>query len=279
MTEATQRVLLTLRHEVGVREDFVNGHFNNRGRKVEEYQNADTLPGVGYSWCVSLLAWAFLTSFGQLLCDQVWLRSASCDAILDWARRHRILNATPEAGCMGLVLASKNDAVHGFAVEEVLAKSIRTIEGNTNVDGSREGNGVYARRRALESRYQFIHWQKLLPTSLNLPTAPSIVPPKARRKSPLDGAPLLDLYFADKRADSVPLVAGRTWLPAHKWAHWMKAPLGWNIESQTVLIAGREVPSQPILIDGRAWLPVRALAEFLGLSAEQVGDRVVVSHS
>lgn len=270
MTKAQKAVFIravldTARGEIGVREIGKT----NRGRRVDEYQRADTLPGVGYPWCASYSGWTMLTTLGRELCDTVWLRSASCDQILYWGRRKGIVSPTPTLGAFGLVMASRNDATHIFQNEAILENAVQTIEGNTNAGGSREGIGVFRRRRVLTpGRYLFLDWTKLLPDGATLPgqkTAPQSV---KIPDSPFDGAPLRELYLGGQLAASVPVIDGKSWLPAWRWAKWMNdAELGWNPATQTVTIAGRDVGAQPILHESRAWLPVLKLAEFSGLKA------------
>ena len=277
--DATTIFLKRLSHEIGVREDFVNGHYNNRGAQVDEYQRADTLPGVGYAWCASFMGWGFLTGFGKPLCDQIWNRTASCDTLLSFGRERNILFDTPIPGAVGLCINPRNrhDATHTFAVEALLGDQIQTIEGNTNGDGSREGNGVYRRKRVRGSRYAYLLWQRLLPASWTIaPVATPLPPRKVATLSPFQNARTVNLFLGHKDVDDVPVLDGRTWVPAWKWAHWMGAELGWNLEAQTVTLNGREIAKQPILHESRAWLPVRALAEFSGLSIESVngGTRV-----
>ena len=262
--QIVQRTLEIGRAEVGVKEI---GN-SNRGTRVDEYQRADLLPGVGYSWCASFEAWRMLMALGRELCDAVWLRSASCDELLQWGRREKIVSDAPAPGSMGLVMASKNDATHVFHADEVLPDAVISIEGNTNTDGSRNGNGVYRRRRVLSSRYLWLHWWKRLPLGAALPghvaaPAPVVLPP-----SPFAHCPSLKLLLGGKVAMSdAPILHGRTWVPAWKWAEWMNASLAWDMMTQSVLIDGREVSAQPLLIEGRAWLPVMKLAAHNGLKA------------
>ena len=272
--DATRIFLDRLRAEVGVRENYVDGHYNNLGVKVEQYQRADTLPGIGYAWCASLMAYGFLTGFGKPLCDAIWNRTASCDTLLGFGRQREILSDTPIPGCVGLVINpnNPNDATHTFGVEELLGPEIQTIEGNTNVDGSREGNGVYRRKRVRGPRYRYLHWQRLLPASWAIaPPATPLPPRKNAPLSPFQNAHTINLFLGGNDVDDIPVVDGRAWVPAWKWAHWMgDAKLGWNIESQTVTIGGREIAKQPILWENRAWLPVRDLVAFSGLECEPV---------
>ena len=261
--QIVEATLQTARGEVGVREIGSS----NRGREVDEYQRADLLPGLGYAWCSSFQAWDMLTTLGRDLCDIVWLRSASCDQVLSWGRRLNIVSSVPVVGAKGLVMASKNDATHIFKVEKLLQGAVQSIEGNTNDGGSSEGNGVYRRRRVLSGRYLYLHWMRLLPKGAALPGRAVSPPPLVLPKSPFEGAQMFDLHAGGRVVDRVPSLDGRTWLPAWKWAQWMKAELSWNNAAQSVLLDGREVSSQPILFEGRAWLPVVKLASHSGLRA------------
>lgn len=132
-------------HEVG---------FNNRGPKVDQYQKADNLPGVGYPWCASFVQWCFMKA-GKPLPN----RTASVGFLLDWAKRRGYTVQRPFRGdliCFFFGPDSWPDHI-GF-VERVLALPsprgwryiIRTIEGNTsaNAFGSQsDGGGVYRRTR------------------------------------------------------------------------------------------------------------------------------------
>jgi len=75
-------------------------------------------------------------------------RTASCDVLLEAARTRGWLQSAPEVGDLFLVMRRPADAVHVGVVTAVAPLAVRTIEGNTNTDGSREGWGVCARERA-----------------------------------------------------------------------------------------------------------------------------------
>jgi hypothetical protein len=243
MNDAILAVIKVAASQVGVRESN-----NNSGATVQKYQAATTLGGTHWPWCAAFIAWCVLQALGAELARIVWIMSASCDQILDWARRRDIVFHTPEVGDAGLVMASANDATHIFLVTKVTARGFYTIEGNTNKDGSRNGDGVYERFRPHSKRYLFVRWGKDIPaTSTEAPQT-------------------YTLYLGDAKAGDFPVVEGRTMIPAWKWAKWMRSELGWNVEAQTVMFDGREVLKQPMMVDGRAWLPIRVLAAFSGLS-------------
>lgn len=271
--------LTTLEGENGVREI---GH-TNRGKRVDEYQKADLLPGLGYAWCCSFLDWGFLTALGQALADKVWYRTASCDELLDFARRRGILSTEPIAGAAALCMASRNDATHILGVRSLERNGFNSVEGNTNNDGSREGNGVYFRFRAYSSRYLYVHWEKLLPAGA---VAKGEAVPDHPIPAPFEGAQWWPLLLGEKEVTKVPLVAGHARLEAWRWAKWIggawekangRPALAWNNEAQTVMITGREVPDQPMLVDGRAWLKVSKMTAHNGLSTFVENGRIHIT--
>jgi hypothetical protein len=137
--------LVRLAHgEVGVRESPKN---SNRGKRVQEYQAADWLDGTGYPWCASFICW---------LCREAGVesrpRTAGAWDFERWARK----SSTPA----NLLKPDRNQIKAGdivvftfshigLAVEDQEGDTVRTIEGNTDESGSREGGGVYAKVRSL----------------------------------------------------------------------------------------------------------------------------------
>lgn len=159
---ATQRVLQVASGEVGVKEQPLGSNF---GPRVSQYLGATGIRRPAY-WCASFVAFV-----GQSAIGDVWPLplSASCDVLLDFARRHKCLYPSPIAGDVFLVMASESDAIHtGFVTSVNLAtKTVGTIEGNSNDGGSRNGIEV-ARRpaRAIDppGRYKllFVRWSEML---------------------------------------------------------------------------------------------------------------------
>jgi cell wall-associated NlpC family hydrolase len=133
-------------HEVG---------FHNRGRKVDEYQRADDLPGVGYSWCMSFVQWCFRAA-GRPLPHL----TASVGFFLGWARKAGWVVQKPARGdlvCFNFDADNWPDHV-GFVVH-VYPLFILTVEGNTSPGqrGSQaDGGGVYSRYRRKSSRYAYV---------------------------------------------------------------------------------------------------------------------------
>lgn len=110
-------------------------------------------------WCASFVAYV-----GRGVLGARWPLppTASCDVLLEVARTKGWLGETPERGDVFLVLRSDADAVHtGFVTGVDAERRFRTLEGNSNGGGSREGDGVYRLTRgggADRNTYAFIRW-------------------------------------------------------------------------------------------------------------------------
>lgn len=115
----------------------------NDGPWVEAVQRT-TGNAKGDPWCASFVNFVLDIAYQ----DQNPLpATASCDVLLAHARRHRLITTDPQPGDVFLVLRNPTDAVHTGIVAEVDGDLVHTIEGNTNREGAREGNGVWARVR------------------------------------------------------------------------------------------------------------------------------------
>jgi hypothetical protein len=129
-----QQVIDIAKTQVGYREGFSGGHWNN----IEKY--AAQVPGLewanGYAWCDVFVAWCFhqagLADFPV---------SASCAvSVAGWKSRKR-WSTTPTLGAQ--VLYGPGGGEHTGIVVGITATTITTVEGNTNTNGSPEGDGVY----------------------------------------------------------------------------------------------------------------------------------------
>jgi len=116
----------------------------NDGPWVEAIQRT-TGNKKGDPWCASFVNWVLDIAYRDM---NPLPATASCDVLLEFARKNQLLTNTPQPGDVFLVMRTKNDAIHTGIVTEVKADTVKTIEGNTNREGAREGNGVWARERA-----------------------------------------------------------------------------------------------------------------------------------
>ncbi len=253
MRRVIERVLEVAKAEVGVREEG-----DNMGHRVNEYQRADTLSGVGYAWCASFISWCFK----QAADDIPYCYSASCDVVVAWARSQGVLRETPEDGDVFLLMArgSQYDAVHTGLVIKVNGAVFHTIEGNTNLTGSRTGIGVCALKRTNGDRYRFVRW-----SDLHHEKGEVALPP-------------YKVLMGDQLIESR-MVGAATFVPVREWGEALGFDVQWNNDKQMPLFDGREVPVQLHKLDRRGWAWVRALSEFSGLKLEvDVDNRTVRVH-
>lgn len=246
MKPIISKVLGVAANEVGVREEG-----DNMGERVNEYQRADTLGGVGYAWCGSFISWCLK----QAASDIPYCYSASCDLILAWAKSEGVLHDQPEAGDIFLVLAhgSFYDATHTGLVSKVSGSVFHSIEGNTNLSGSRTGIGVFALKRTVGDRYKFVRWADLW----------------HKGEEPL---PAYRVFVGERKLESR-MIGAQTFVPVREWGESLGLSVEWNAEKQVPLFNGREVPVQIRKFDRRGWAWVRALAEFSNLSVQVDEDK------
>ncbi|MEA3211334.1 MAG: hypothetical protein QOE70_4391 [Chthoniobacter sp.] len=134
--------------EVGVHE--TGGE--NSGARIREYQSATNLPPDQWPWCAAFICWlvkeAILT--GPVIAFKRPTTAGAWD-FERWARDqsgrgvtlHKPKDIAARAG--DLVVYTYSHI--GLAVGAETAGRIPTIEGNTNADGGREGDGVYRKSR------------------------------------------------------------------------------------------------------------------------------------
>lgn len=143
--------------QVGVRESG-----SNKGRMVEEYQQVAGLGrGGGFAWCAAFVYWCCLKAGGVASrlpsrgqCAAVWRWA-------EWATQSGRRRSAPARGRLFYWVDKDRSGHIGVCLGDPVLGIFRTIEGNTNLLGSREGDGVYKRTRTvaglkLKHQYGFI---------------------------------------------------------------------------------------------------------------------------
>lgn len=140
--------------QVGVREKTGN----NDGTDVEKYLRATGL-GKGYPWCSAFVKWNF-DQVGVKTTITAW--SPSAENKKDIIYESRKFKREPLPGDVGtLFFQSRGRIAHTFFFDRRLNDKIyRSVEGNTNAAGSREGDGVYIKYRSFNSTYSISSWIK-----------------------------------------------------------------------------------------------------------------------
>jgi hypothetical protein len=150
------QVKQTYDSQVGIREQTGN----NDGKSVENYLRYVHLQK-GQPWCAALVCWVF----GQTGVNHPrsgWSPSLFPDSKVVWQRdhlQHRTHGPQPKPGdVFGIWFQEKKRIAHVGFIDEWGEKYAITVEGNTNIAGSREGDGVYRKRRLTSSLYRVSNW-------------------------------------------------------------------------------------------------------------------------
>ena len=134
-------------------------HLSNRSTRID-YWLLETGVGLGLPWCA-----AYVTGVGRQALGHAWPVpfSASVQILVDWAKKKECFYDAPVKGDL-FVIYFPNLSRYGHIgiVTEVIDGAIKTIEGNTNPGGSRDGWGVFERTRKLSDGIKYIRWMDLL---------------------------------------------------------------------------------------------------------------------
>ncbi|UKT63259.1 peptidoglycan-binding protein [Pedobacter mucosus] len=141
---AILKVLNLAKAEIGVRE--LTG--KNDGERVEAYLNYVNVKK-GQPWCAAFVSWVFWKA-GFAKPKTAWSPG------LFPSRRLAYIG---KAGFVfGIYFSNLKRIAHCGFVVKINGSWLQTIEGNTNAEGSREGNGVYRKRRHVNTIRYYADW-------------------------------------------------------------------------------------------------------------------------
>lgn len=240
---------------------------SNRGFHIDLWNRACNVP-VGSFWCATFLS-AVATRL-KFLTGTNWElgTSADCDQWLSRAKKLGIVYQTPRKGDIFVVMAkgSLHDAVHIGIVGGFDGGEWWSIEGNSNLDGSRNGTAVVKRpdlfKFRTSSNLRFIRWADTLDASKKpdwlVMMGEDIVPGKiitSKVYSPLRD--LLNALYGDD----------------------VESRLGFDL---VPLWDDKAIPCTPIIIDGRTQVSVREFAVWQKLNVvipHQAGNIIHLTRS
>jgi hypothetical protein len=137
--------------EVGTREKFAAGHWVNDSKynrwfgKIPGYSQG----GYGWPWCAAFVSWVAHES-GHA---DLYPHTASCAIGVSWFKNRGRFSEYPAVGAQ--VFFGSGGGTHTGIVYAYDADYVYTYEGNTNVSGGAEGDGVYAKKRARRDAYVY----------------------------------------------------------------------------------------------------------------------------
>jgi len=131
---------------------------NNDGDQVEAYLASVGL-GSGYPWCAAFVAWVLYEAKVEHNIT-AWSPTCCPDDRMIWSRAGGRSSRDPISGdIFGIYYTSKKRIGHtGFIEAWEDGTHCITVEGNTDGSGSREGDGVYARRRSKGMIFKVVNW-------------------------------------------------------------------------------------------------------------------------
>lgn len=154
-----QCIVGTALAEVGVKE--ATG--NNDGSRVEEYLASVKL-GKGYPWCAAFVHWSHRQCGIVLEPAREFAAAARFDAQPVWRPSGWSPETDPytpisEDGDVGTIWSQSLGRIsHCFIITDEEKDYLTTDEGNTNAEGSREGNVVAKRKRLKKSIHSVCRW-------------------------------------------------------------------------------------------------------------------------
>jgi len=140
------------RNEIGVEE--VEG--SNCGVRVDQYKSATNLPPhESWPWCAAFVCWLVREAV-RTDGPYTFARPTTAGAwdFENWSKKqdnstHTLRNPGNDIKAGDIVIFKFSHI--GLCVRSAEAGRIRTVEGNTDAAGSREGGGVFEKSRSLDS--------------------------------------------------------------------------------------------------------------------------------
>lgn len=150
-TSISEESLFVAKTQIDIREDG-----NNGGPEVSRYLKSVGL-GPGYAWCMAYVYWCVNIACNRLGLINPLVKTAG---VLDqWnrttCRKVPKIDKSVKPGDIFIIDFGKGNGHTGFVVS-ITGGLVKTIEGNTNDEGSREGYEVAYRSRALSEFKGFI---------------------------------------------------------------------------------------------------------------------------
>jgi len=168
----------------------------NKGPQVRKYLSLCGLPE-GNPWCAAYVSWVMKEALKDLF-SKCFIVSADTWAFESFAIEKGILSSEPEPGDIFLRYGSNGPTHTGFVLYLANIFQFKTCEGNSNMNGSSNGDGQYSNVRTNGDNYKFIKWYKLL---------------SAEER---DDTKYFELYLKNKKICDCPIIDNRAFGPVRK---------------------------------------------------------------
>ncbi|WP_328546783.1 CHAP domain-containing protein [Streptomyces platensis] len=151
MTATAAGVLSVARAEVGTHETRSGGHWVNDSKYNKWYGSIPGYDrnGMDYPYCAVFVAWCADKAGAAAL----YPKTAGCATAVAWYKKAGRFSEYPAVGAQ--VFFGSGGGSHTGLVYDYDADWIYTVEGNTNINGGAEGDGVYLKKRARRDSYTY----------------------------------------------------------------------------------------------------------------------------
>ncbi|MFI8084357.1 peptidoglycan-binding protein [Kitasatospora sp. NPDC086009] len=150
MSTSPAAIIAVALPEVGYHEGRnPNGSWNNREKYAAEVPGQAWVSNDGEPWCATFVSWLALKSGNA----DVYPNTASCSTGVAWFRARGRFSDYPSVGAQ--VFFGPGGGSHTGLVIDFDDTTITTVEGNTNNNGSAEGDGVYRKTRRRRDAYTY----------------------------------------------------------------------------------------------------------------------------
>jgi hypothetical protein len=169
MTKFAKALINQANREIGVREERRNG-----GKRVDQYQAASWLEKKHWGpWCATFVCWVIREVMKEMgMKDSKTFsrpQTAAAFGFEEWSMEQGSETWTkknPGSDIAAGDIVIFNFSHIGFATSAPNASGFfTTVEGNTNQAGSREGDGVYAKRRNISTVRSRIRFREFPPSA------------------------------------------------------------------------------------------------------------------
>jgi len=221
---------------------------SNCGPLIDRWNTNVNAP-IGSYWCASFVSGVALEWESKSGLDWPICLSADCDVWLAVAKKYGILHRSPQAGDLMLLVKTlsngRQDAFHIGIVEGKDEGTIwKSIEGNSNDDGSRNGYEVAHRSLYGNRKKELVYF--IRPWSL------------------LQSGPDWKIVYGDKHIVAL-LENGRTYAPIRDFVRLVTgsdASLSWE---DGPVLDGEPLAVQCILRDGKSYASIRDITRSFNL--------------
>jgi len=150
-TTLALRALDIMLAQVGVKEVP-----DNSGPAVAEFLGSVHLD-TGYAWCMAFIYWAYQRAAAELGVNNPLVKTGGCIRQANEIDKKYIVpeGEKPQRGDIAIIDLGEGKG-HVFAVTGLHDDNVGTVEGNTNTNGSANGDCVYERTRAVTKAKYYI---------------------------------------------------------------------------------------------------------------------------